>query len=148
MDSSKHKELTPATLFFGICKAQGVFLLCGGIFLLIFCWIAYIVPDPDAVLMPLSLVALCLSALAGGIGAVRFTGDGLVSGLCSGVLSMLLIRCLSVIPLSGASQLSSGYTVLFYLLIPVLSVCGAVLGKKRKKQIRHKALSSVSRRYR
>jgi len=137
MEASRKGELTPMTLLIGIGKAQLVFLATGILLLLLFCRIAYSLDNPESITGPLSLVALCLSALAGGIGAVRFTGDGILSGFCSGVLTMVLVRCLAALPVPS-SGMDLPHTILFCLMIPVCSVCGAVLGKKRKKQNRHK----------
>jgi len=148
MDPSKSKEFSPAVLLLGICKAQAAAFLTGGLLLLIFSGIACGLQDPGAVIPPLSLVALCLSALAGGIGAVRFTGDGLLSGLCSGVLTMFLVRCMAMLPAAETAGMETGHTVLFYCLLPVLSVCGAVIGKRRKKSTRKKGYATSRRKYR
>ncbi|MBQ8642633.1 MAG: hypothetical protein IJ480_10500 [Clostridia bacterium] len=137
MESSRKGELTPAVLLIGIGKAQLLFLLTGTALLLLFCRIAYSLEDPESVTEPLSLLALCLASLAGGIGAVRFTGDGILSGLISGVVTMALVRILAALPFAS-SGLDLTQTILFCCLIPVFSVCGAVLGKKRRKQTKHK----------
>lgn len=137
MESSRRRENTPVSWITGIAKAQLLFLAAGTVLLLLFTWIAFCLEDPDSVLIPLALSALCLSSLAGGIGAVRFTGDGILSGCISGVISMTLVHALSLLPLPAASA-EMGQTLLFTCLIPVLSVCGAVLGKKRKKQGKHR----------
>lgn len=137
MESSRKGEKTPAAWITAIAGAQLVFLAAGAVFLLIFCRIAFSLDDPAAVTMPLSITALCLSSLAGGIAAVRLTGDGLLSGLVSGTVSLALVRALSALPLP-ASGMDMKQTILFCCLIPALSVCGAVVGKKRRKITRHK----------
>ena len=137
METSRKRENTATGWITGLAKAQLVFLVTGAVLLLSFAWIASVLEDPDSVLLPLSLTALCLSSLAGGIAAVRCTGDGLLSGLLSGTVSMVLVRILSALPLPP-TDMETGKMILFLCLIPALSVCGAVLGKKRKKQTRHK----------
>lgn len=137
MEASRKGKKSSAPWIKAIAAAQLVFLAAGVLLLLLFCRIAYSLDDPAAVTAPLSMTALCLSSLAGGIAAVRLTGDGLLSGLISGTVSLALVRALSALPLP-ASGMDMGQTVLFCCLIPALSVCGAVLGKKRKKSTRHK----------
>ena len=137
MEKSRKGEAASAVWITGVLKAQLVFLLTGTVLLTLFCWIAHGLEDPDSVTRPLSLAALCLSALAGGIGAVRFTRDGLLSGLVSGTVSVLLLRILTVLPASP-SGMETGQMLFFLCLLPVLSVCGAVLGKRRRKNPKHR----------
>jgi len=137
MEKTRKREVTPLTWITGIGKAQLVFLSAGALLLLVFTWIALGLEDPDSVTVPLSTTALCLSALAGGIASVRCTGDGLLSGLVSGTVSLVLVRMLSLLPLPSAAP-EPTQVFLHLCMIPALSVCGAILGKKRKKQTRHK----------
>ena len=137
MENSRKRETASTAWILGIAKAQLVFTAAGALFLLLFCWIACCLDDPASVTRPLSLTALCLSSLAGGFAAVRFTGDGLLSGLLSGTVSLLLLRALSLFSLPP-SGMELEQVLLFTVLVPVLSVCGAVLGRKRKKITRHK----------
>ena len=137
MENSRKRETASAAWVLGIVKAQLIFWITGALFLLLFCRIACSMDDPSAVTRPLSLTALCLSALAGGFSAVRFTGDGLLSGLLSGTVSLLLLRAPALLSLP-ASGMESGTVLLFTVLVPVLSVCGAVLGRKRKHHSRHR----------
>ncbi len=137
MESSRKNENISARWLIGIAKAQFVFLAAGAVLLTIFCWIAWQLEDPESITRPLSLVALCLSSLVGGIGAVRFTGDGLLSGFISGTVSLMMIRLLAMLPLP-TSGTEMGQMIVFCCLIPALSVCGAILGKKRRKNTRRK----------
>lgn len=128
--SRKNSSVVPAMLK-GIWTAQIFTAGIGLILLILFCTIAYQMKDPDSVIMPLSLCALYISNLVGGFAAVRFSGDGILSGLISGGITMLLIRLLSLLPFP-ASQMSSVQAGLFFALIPAASVCGSIIGKKRK----------------
>ncbi len=128
-------EVAPVSVLASIAKAQLLFLAVGLGLTLIFCLIAHRLADPAAVTTPLSLLALALAAIVSGIGAVRWTGDGLVSGLLSGGVTMGLVWAISLLPMPDA-PLEVGDRVLFYCLIPVLALCGAVLGKKRRRSAR------------
>ncbi len=127
----KEGEGAPLRLVTSLAKAQLVFLVTGMVLVLLFCAIALRLTDPSSVTVPLSLLALALASIAGGVGAVRMSGDGLLSGFLSGGITMGLVWALSLLPLPGA-PLETGDRVLFYCLMPVLSLCGAVVGKKRK----------------
>lgn len=116
-----------------IAKAQLVFLVTGLLLLLLATTIACQLDDPGSVLHPLAGTALCLSALAGGIAAVRFTEDGILSGLLSGTVSLALLRCLSLLPLPD-STLEIHTFIVFLCLVPIGAVCGAVVGKRRRKK--------------
>lgn len=117
----------------GLTKAQLVFCVTGLVLLLVCTAIAWSLEDPASVQKPLAYTSLCLSALIGGIAAVRFTEDGLLSGLLSGTLSLALVRVLSLLPLPK-TEMEMPEFVCFLCLIPVLSLCGAVVGKRRKKK--------------
>lgn len=133
MEKTTPKENGLHLWLVGLCKAQLVFCLAGAVLLLISTVIAWNLEDPAAVQKPLAYTSLCLSALIGGIAAVRCTEDGLLSGLLSGTLSLALVRTLSLLPLSS-SEIEMTEFVCFLCLIPVLSLCGAVVGKRRKKK--------------
>lgn len=117
----------------GLTKAQLVFCVTGLLLLLVSTGIAWNLEDPASVQKPLAYTSLCLSSMIGGIAAVRFTEDGLLSGLLSGTLSLALVRILSLMPLP-ASKIAMTEFVCFLCLIPIFSVCGAVVGKRRKKK--------------
>lgn len=131
MDTShKNKSLFSAMLT-GIGLAQFFTIGIGFVLLLLFCAIAYPMKDPDSVIVPLSLCALYLSSLIGGFAAVRISGDGILSGLISGVLTMLFFRMLSLLPFPSPC-ITTVQAGTFLALIPAASVCGSFLGKKRK----------------
>jgi hypothetical protein len=74
----------------------------------------------------------------GDIEAVRLSGDGILSGLLSGGVTMLIcwLASLLPVPVSGMTSIQVG---IYFALIPLSSVCGAVIGKKRKSaRVKHR----------
>ena len=140
MDASRKNDHSTAVMVKSILMAQLFAAGVGLMLLLVFCAIACRMDDPDSVTMPLALCALYLSGLAGGIAAVRLSGDGILSGLLSGGLTMLLFRLISLLPLY-ASGMTPTQVGIYCALIPVSSACGAVIGKSRKSaRAKHRML--------
>ena len=136
MDHQKDKPAF-SILFTSALRAQAVVCVAGLLSLTLFCAVAYSLADPDSVVVPLSLAALYISGIAGGIAAVRFSGDGILSGWFSGVLSALLLWGLSLLPLPVAAQsLSILPATVLFLCIPLSSLIGAVIGKRRRNPMR------------
>ncbi len=126
-------------------KSQIAVIAAGLILLLVFCAIASSMADPDSVIQPLSLCALFLSAFVGGFFAVRLSGDGLLSGVVSGIVTATLIFLLSVLPLpESGGQMSS--TIISYLCIIASSCAGAVIGKRRTSKVKHPGAHKPPRR--
>jgi len=121
------------SLFLSSVRAQAVWALSAVLLLLVFCAVACSTDDPDSILFPLSLCALYLSAFAGGIAAVRFSGDGIMSGLLSGLLTMGLLWLLALLPFpeSGVDMPTS---LLYTALVIPASAAGAAVGHKRKEK--------------
>ncbi len=126
----KKRSLLPSCLL-----SQIYWLVSALLLLLIFCSIANAIEDPDSIMKPLALCALYLSAVIGGIGAVRLSGDGPVSGALSGLFTALIVFLLSAFPFPS-SGLSTTLTWLLTLAIIPFSVLGAVLGQRKKKKPR------------
>lgn len=112
--------------------SQIAWLVSAVVLLLVFCAIAYSMADPDSVTQPLSLCALYLSAVIGGIAAVRLSGDGIASGAMSGLFTALLVFCLSALPLPDSAFAMPMSLVFIALIIPA-SILGSVLGHKKAK---------------
>lgn len=112
--------------------SQAVWLLTAPALLLVFCGIAYSLEDPDSITVPLSLCALYLSAIGGGIAAVRLSGDGIASGALSGLFTALLVFCLSALPFPKSGFNAPMSWILTELIIPA-SILGSVLGHKKTK---------------
>lgn len=128
----KHSHEAKRSILFSSVQAQGIWGLSAVVLLLIFCTVAYSMEDPGSVLFPLSLCALYLSSVIGGIAAVRLSGDGLMSGFLSGLMTIGLIFLLSLFPFPvfyDDRMASVGYLA---MVLPA-SVIGAVLGHKRKE---------------
>ncbi len=126
----KNSHEAKRSILISSIQAQAVWAISAILLLLIFCAIAYTTDDPDGITMPLSLCALYLSAIAGGIAAVRISGDGIMSGLLSGVITAVIIYLLSFLPLPG-SQIEMPLSLLYTLLVIPASVVGSALGHKR-----------------
>ncbi len=104
--------------------------------------IAYSTSDPGAYILPLGLVALYISAAAGGFAAYKFHGGlALFSGLFSGLASVAISLLLSLIlPLGTSPEVSPAVLLLTRAPILVLSIVGAYLAsvkRKNKKKRRH-----------
>ena len=118
------------SIFLSALIAQAVWGLSSVILLLIFCAVACSTEDPDRITAPLSLCALYLSSMGGGIASVRLSGDGLVSGMLSGVFTVLLVWGISLLPLPSAGYEVSQSLEGIFIIIPI-SMLGAILGHKR-----------------
>jgi len=95
-----------------------------------FCLIAYSTEDPAAIILPLSLCALYLSALICGIGAVRLSGGAPLAGLMSGLLIALILFSLSFFSLPSSGIVFPNSLFLTVAVIPA-SFVGSILGQKK-----------------
>ena len=103
------------------------------ILLLISCAAANSSENPDSMIRPLSLACLYLSALISGFAAVRFSGDGILSGMLSGTVTALLMLLLSCLPLPESGAAFPMNLLLTAAVIPS-SGAGALIGHKRKRR--------------
>ncbi len=131
MKGSQKKE---RTLLSACLLAQGVWLVSALVLLLILCATAYSTRDPDAITEPLSMCALYLSSIIGGVAAVRMSGDGIVSGLISGGITALLVMLLSCLPLP-ASGFDLTHSLIFTSLVIPASAVGALVGRRQRKKV-------------
>lgn len=113
--------------------SQGVWLVSAVDLLLAFSAVAVSVEDPAPLMLPLSLCALYLSSLLGGCAAVRFSGDGILSGIVSGAFTVVLTIFLSLLPLPKCG-VDFPLSLIFELLTLPSAVIGAVIGKKKSKK--------------
>ena len=109
-----------------ICIGFGVILICSVI--------AYFLPDPLSFILPLSYLAMGITALAGGWIAGRLQGGApLIVGLTNG---MLLVAASLIVSLFFRS-LSNGYSAplsaILHAAVPVLSFLGALFGTRRTR---------------
>lgn len=103
------------------------------ILLLISCAAANSSENPDSMIRPLSLACLYLSALISGFAAVRFSGDGILSGILSGTVTALLMLLLSCLPLPESGAAFPMNLLLTAAVIPS-SCAGALIGRKRNRR--------------
>jgi len=122
----------PRPFLLACLLSQIAWFLSALILLLLFCAIAVSMEDPGSVTVPFSLCALYLSAVIGGIAAVRLSGDGIASGAVSGCFTMLLVFALTALPLENAPFEFPLTLILTACIIPA-SVLGAVIGHKKQK---------------
>lgn len=129
----KNSEKDGRNFFLSCLIAQIAWAVSTLVLLLIMCAVAYSTADPDSITIPLSLCALYLSSLIGGIFAVRLSDDGIASGCLSGLITSAIVFCLSALPLpsSGFNLIQS--FILIALIVPA-SILGAVIGHKKDKK--------------
>lgn len=127
LTSENERGLLLSCLFSQIAWLASAVLL-----LLIFCAVAYSTSDPASITAPLSLCALYLSSLIGGVAAVRLSGDGIASGALSGLITAVLVFVLSALPLPESS-FDLPQSLIFTALVIPASVLGAVIGHRRTK---------------
>ena len=122
--------------------SQIVWIISALILLLILCAISLGLDDPDRIAKPMCLAILYISTFIGGISAVKYSGDGIVSGALSGTITSIIVMLLSFLPFpeSGFDTMTS---VLCALLLIPTSVFGAILG--HKKQTKKSAVKKMHR---
>ena len=126
------KFSTPYPMLRSVLLSQIAWLASALILITFFSVITLSMDDPDSVIVPLSLCALYLSSAVGGIFAVRLSGDGVLSGALSGMISAGIVFCMSALPLYD-SPFSLPTSLIPLSLIVVSSVIGSVIGHKRAK---------------
>ena len=97
--------------------------------------VAYTRPDPDALITPLALVALLLSAFAGGFTTVKRTGSSpmLCGILCGGVITVFIM--IAALVLQGVT--GSGYefwqAAILHAATVLFSTLGSFAGNAQRK---------------
>lgn len=113
-----------------------------GLLILLLCtFIAYRSSDPVALLSPLSLVALYLTAIFIGMISVRVcSGTAPLIGLTAGILLLLAGALIGIcIPSDYSTSQNGIYTFLFRLPVPVLTILSACISQRHpQKSIRRK----------
>jgi putative membrane protein (TIGR04086 family) len=93
---------------------------------------AYYSPDPTRIILPLGLSASALTALLGGMIAIRTHGHGaLLAGLSNGALLMALMILGSLFCKPLATGYATWLSLLLHAIFLCLSVVGATLGRRR-----------------
>ena len=106
-------------------------LLCATALMLIGALLCLRSVDPLALILPIGLSVLYLSALLGGIITVRRQGARAL--LCGALCGIFLLVFFWIVALffRGEASFSFALTFLLRLLIPLFSIFGAFLGQKR-----------------
>ncbi|MBQ9779649.1 MAG: TIGR04086 family membrane protein [Clostridia bacterium] len=120
-----------------------VMAVLGLVLLLIVTAVAYASPDPDSLTTPLSMGALGLTALLGGLVAARRGGSRpLVCGLLSGLLFNVLLLALSLFFGEDARQsltlgLSSPLLWGLHGAVVLIAALGGKIGGRRPQKSKH-----------
>lgn len=118
---------------FGVLGA----IIISAVLLLVFNYICYINDDPDKYLGVLGVGALLSAAFFGGFISSRLNREsGLVCGLITGVLFVLLVILISFSMQTDANGMTTK-SYLFFALVPIISAVAGLLGlpsKKKKKK--------------
>ena len=127
-------------IFLSAAKASLIALATSFLLTLILSAVTVKLSDPTALLTPLSLAALYLSAFVGGFFSLRDKGDSpLTLGASAGVLFMILQKLVS---LFLPSELGSNHkfltSALLHILIILFSCLGAYAALKMKKSKKRK----------
>lgn len=135
--SAESASASPFALIRSSAIGFGCTVGVGLLFLLIAALIAHTSHDPNAIAASLAYAALYTTALFAGIITVRIHGhSALLCGLISGAL-LLLAGLLVAACLSADPMLQSTHVLLLRLPVPLLSVAGAYLARKRHKSRSH-----------
>ena len=125
----RRKEPLVKACLFGSAGALLTLAVC----LLVFSAVLCGTENPGPLCLPLALFSFYAGALAAGILSVRFSGDGVVSGLLGGCMYAAAVFLLSLLPLPSASVPSSVGHILLLLALPA-SALGSVLGHRKVKK--------------
>ena len=122
-----------------IVKSLLITLLAGAVLLVTLSLAAYFYADPGQLIRPLGLCTLALTALIGGIAAIRIHGhSALVCGLLNGCAFTAITLLLSLCFRQHAASYSLGLTLLLHAGVLLLSVAGAFMGLKKPAKKRQK----------
>lgn len=121
-------------MFTSCLKALAVTVLAAALLLTVFTATAYGTEDPDKLVGTLSLTALYLSALIGGVVSARLSDMGVAAGAVLGVMTSLLVFLLSFLPVSSGVDRSIGVRAALCLAVTAVGAAGGLLGKKRGRR--------------
>jgi putative membrane protein (TIGR04086 family) len=94
--------------------------------------VAYFMPDPLSMILPLSYLAMALTALIGGFVAGRLHGVApLIVGLINGMLLTALVLVVSLFFRSASNGYTAWFSALLHAAVLLLSFLGAFVGTKR-----------------
>ena len=124
--------------FLGWAILSLLFMAAFGVFALVFAsFLLSKAEDPLSWIGTVGVLLPALTAFFGGIICGKLRGGvGALSGLCVGVVFVLLLLALSYF--TAGSGLGVGERALSYALLVLLSVLGGTLGTVKKRKRRHK----------
>jgi len=119
---------------------SGAAMLCSVILSVVAALIAYGTADPNRFTTPLALCALYLSAIFGGVIAIRLhrTDTLLCGGISGGVLMLLHLLLSCFLPQGFDKPLPLLLLLLLRLLTIVAAILGAYIGFPREKRRRRR----------
>ena len=122
----------------GLCVRA---ILLGGaaaaVLLLVGSAVCFMQADPTALIRPIALCTLSLSAAVCGFYLGRASGQALLYAAASGGVYCLLLSLLSLIPASDAEGYTIGVGILLHAAIIAAALAGAWLGRRRKTRTSH-----------
>ncbi len=133
--SGEHRA--PASLFQSALFGSLCGLICSAALLFLVSFVCYRSPDPDSLILPLSLGALYLSCLVGGFAAVKRQRASAL--LCGGMAGLFLGAFFLVLSLFLRSSQQDSFSLtlsilLRVLMLPASSIGGFLgLGRPRKR---------------
>ncbi len=112
----------------------GIALLSAAALLFVSSAICYMSKDPHSLVFPLGLLTLYLSALIGGIAAVRLNkSDAFICGsVCGGLLALFFLFLTVFFPDADSSKFPLPVVLVLRILTVFFCILGAWLGMKRK----------------
>ena len=113
--------------------------LCSLLLLLLGAALCLLSSHPLALIRPIGLCSLFLSALVGGFVSVRRHGrSALLCGLLCGALLLLFYKGISLFADPSEALFSFSVSLILSLLVPVFSIFGAFLGNHRSQKVRRR----------
>ncbi len=113
-------------------RSFGITVAVGAGMILLSSLIAYFLPDPLSMILPLSYLAMALTALIGGFVAGKVHGGApLIVGLLNGLLLTALVLIVSLFFRSMSNGYTAWFSALLHAAVLLLSFLGALVGAKR-----------------
>ncbi len=128
----RRKASSPDQIPRNALRSFGITVAIGAGMILLCSMIAYFLPDPLSMILPLSYLAVGLTALIGGLIAGKLHGGApLIVGLINGMLLTALILIGSLFFRSMANGYTAWISALLHAAVLLLSFLGALIGTRR-----------------
>ena len=134
--ASRNETVNPTALLVRhVAATLSITVALGGVLLVVCSLIAYMTPDPDALVKPLGVLCAAMTSFFGGIIAVRIHRHR--APLPAAMLNAILLSGLMLLLSLPLSSLSSGYSapisLLLHAFVFLLSALGAILAARPSK---------------